>query len=127
MCRSEANERLRRRLRPPRNDVSERAPGHNRLAIDATLATRDALRHTPAGVPAIDAVLMHRSEQREAGSLRRVECEIAAVAFGAIAETIARLPVGAEVRCEGFLARRWRTGLTLALHVDRIERLDSDT
>jgi len=35
--------------------------------------------------------------------------------------------VGAEVRCEGFLARRWRTGLTLALHVDRIERLDSDT
>ena len=96
MCRSEANERPRRRLRPPRNDVSERVPGHNRLAIDATLATRDALRHTPAGVPAIDAVLMHRSEQREAGGSRRVECEIAAVAFGGIAETIARLPVGAE-------------------------------
>ena len=97
--------------------------GHNRLAIDATLATREALRHTPAGLPAIDAVLVHRSEQPEAGGRRQVECEIAAVAFGGIAETIAKLPVGTAVRCEGFLARRWRTGITLALHVDRIEPL----
>jgi len=107
--------------------VDERAPDRNRLAIDATLASRDALRHTPAGVPAIDAVLMHRSKQREAGGSRRVECEIAAVAFGGIAETIAKLPVGTPVRCEGFIARRWRTGLTLALHVDRIERLDTES
>jgi primosomal replication protein N len=99
--------------------------GTNRLAIDATLATRDALRHTPAGLAAIDAVLRHRSEQPEAGGRRRVDCEIAAVAFGEVAESIAKLPVGAAVRCEGFLARRWRTGLTLALHVDRIERLDT--
>jgi primosomal replication protein N len=101
-------------------------PGMNRLAIDATLATRDALRHTPAGLPAIDAVLVHRSEQDEAGGRRRVECEIAAVAFGKVAEAIANLPVGAAVRCEGFLARRWRTGLTLALHVDRIQPLDTN-
>jgi primosomal replication protein N len=99
----------------------------NRLAIDATLATRDALRHTPAGLPAIDLVLEHRSTQAEAGGERRVECEIAAVAFGEVAEAIARLPAGAAVRCEGFVARRWRTGITLALHVDRIERLDTDT
>ena len=38
----------------------------NRLAIDARIATRDALRHTPAGLAAIDAVLEHRSEQPEA-------------------------------------------------------------
>jgi primosomal replication protein N len=95
----------------------------NRLSIDATLATRDAIRYTPAGLAAIDAVLLHRSEQPEAGGMRRVECEIAAVAFGGIAESIAKLAVGSAVRCEGFLARRWRTGLTLALHVDRIETI----
>jgi primosomal replication protein N len=100
--------------------------GTNRLAIDATLATRDTLRRTPAGLPAIDLVLEHRSEQPEAGAARRVECEIAAVAFGEVAESIARLPLGAAVRCEGFLARRWRTGTTLALHVDRIETLDTN-
>jgi primosomal replication protein N len=104
--------------------VDARAPGRNRLAIDATLATREPLRHTPAGLPAIDLVLSHRSEQDEAGGRRRVECEIAAVAFGEVAGSIAKLPIGAAVRCEGFVARRWRTGTTLALHVDRIEILD---
>ena len=99
-------------------------PAGNRLVIDASVASREALRYTPAGLPAIDAVLMHRSEQPEAGGMRKVECEIAAVAFGEIAETIAGLPEGASIRCEGFLARRWRTGISLALHVDRLERLD---
>ncbi|MFO1308082.1 MAG: primosomal replication protein N [Burkholderiales bacterium] len=104
--------------------MADGAPARNRLAIDATLATRDALRRTPAGLAAIDLVLAHRSEQREAGGVRRVECEIAAVAFGDTAEAIAKLPEGAALRCEGFLARRWRTGTTLALHVDRIEPID---
>ena len=107
--------------------MDARAPGLNRLAIDATLATREPLRRTPAGLAAIDLVLVHRSTQREAGGERSVECEIAAVAFGEVAESIARLQAGAAVRCEGFLARRWRTGLTLALHVERIERLDTNT
>ncbi|MFO1283505.1 MAG: primosomal replication protein N [Burkholderiales bacterium] len=96
----------------------------NRLAIDASVASREPLRYTPSGLPAIDAVLAHRSEQAEAGGRRRVDCEIAAVAFGGIAEAIAKLPDGAAVRCEGFLARRWRTGTTLALHIDRIERIE---
>ena len=95
----------------------------NRLALDARIATRDALRHTPAGLAAIDAVLEHRSEQPEAGGRRQVSCEIAAVAFGGVAESIARLPIGSAVRCEGFVARRWRTGVTLALHIDRVELL----
>ncbi len=81
--------------------MADGAPAMNRLAIDATLATRDALRYTPAGLPAIDLVLAHRSEQREAGGVRRVECEIAAVAFGAIAEAIAKLPGGAAVQVRG--------------------------
>ena len=65
--------------------------------------------------------------QQEAGGERRVECELHAVAFGDIAVALARLDVGSSVRCEGFIARRWRTGLTLALHVDRIERLDTES
>ena len=91
----------------------------------ASLATRDVLRRTPAVLAAIDLVLTHRSEQAEAGGTRRVECEIAAVAFGETAESIARLPVGTALRCEGFVARRWRTGATLALHVDRFRTLDT--
>ena len=95
----------------------------NRLTLDATIADRDGLRFTPAGIPALSLTLRHASEQPEAGGRRRVECEIAAVAFGDVARALAGLPADRAIRCEGFLARRWRTGTTLALHIDRFEPL----
>ena len=94
----------------------------NRLTLDATIAQRDDLRYTPAGVPALSLTLRHALEQPEAAGRRKVDCEIAAVAFGDTAASLAGLPVGGAIRCEGFLARRWRTGVTLALHIQRYER-----
>jgi primosomal replication protein N len=93
----------------------------NRLTLDATLASREDLRYTPAGLPALSMTLSHASEQAEAGSRRKVDCEIAAVTFGAIAQAIARMPVGTTLRCQGFLARRYRTGTSLALHITEFE------
>jgi primosomal replication protein N len=87
--------------------------------LDATIAAREDLRYTPAGLPALSMTLSHASEQAEAGGMRKVECELAAVAFGTLAESLATLPVGTALRCGGFLARRYRTGTTLALHIDR--------
>ena len=99
----------------------QRTPGANRLTLDATIAEREPLRFTPAGLPAVSLTLHHASEQAEAGSKRRVECELAAVAFGPVAQALARLPPGTAIRCDGFLARRYRTGITLALHIDSYE------
>jgi primosomal replication protein N len=96
-------------------------PGENRLILDATLAARDDLRYTPAGIPALDCTLVHQSTQGEAGRERKVECELHAVAFADLAEKLARKQVGSEVRCEGFIARRYRTGVTVALHITHIE------
>ena len=45
-----------------------------------------------------------------------------AVAFGAVAQALSRIGIGSAVRCEGFVARRYRTGTSLALHVTRIEQ-----
>jgi primosomal replication protein N len=98
-----------------------RTPGANRLTLAATIAEREPLRFTPSGLPALSMTLHHASEQPEAGSKRRVECEIAAVAFGPVAQGLAKLPLQAAIRCEGFIARRYRTGITLALHIDRYE------
>ncbi len=94
--------------------------GANRLTLDATLTARDDLRYTPAGIPALDCTLAHASMQEEAGGERRVECELHAVAFGDVARTLARTSVGSELRCDGFLARRYRTGITVALHITNI-------
>ena len=62
------------------------------MLLDATLAERGDLRYTPAGVPALDCVLMHASVQAEAGGDRRVDCELAAVAFGEPATALAKVP-----------------------------------
>jgi primosomal replication protein N len=97
-------------------------PGTNRLTLDATLTQRGPLRFTPAGIPAIDCTLTHQSMQAEAGGQRKVECEVSAVAFGELARKLAGVPLGGALHCEGFLARRYRTGVTLALHItDLIE------
>ena len=96
-------------------------PAINRFALDAILTERGDLRHTPAGVPAIDCELVHRSLQPEADGERRVECEVHAVAFGAIARALAQIAVGSPLHCEGFIARRYRTGTSIALHVTRFE------
>jgi primosomal replication protein N len=97
-------------------------PATNRLEIDAIVTALGSLRHTPAGIPAIELSLAHRSMQQEAGGERRVECELHAVAFGDIAAALAQLDVGSSVHCEGFNARRYRTGSSNALHLTRFEQ-----
>ena len=96
-------------------------PGTNRLTLDALLTERGDLRYTPAGIPSIECSLNHQSVQAEAGGERKVECELFAVAFGDVARKLAMLPVGSDLKCEGFLARRYRTGITVALHITDLE------
>jgi primosomal replication protein N len=96
-------------------------PESNRLTFDALLTERGDLRYTPAGIPAIDCSLHHQSVQVEAGGERKVECELSAVAFGDVARKLAAMPVGSAMTCEGFLARRYRTGITVALHITRLD------
>jgi primosomal replication protein N len=95
------------------------------LTLDATLAERGGLRYTLAGIPALECVLRHESFQPEAGGNRKVDCELAAVAFGEPAIALARVPTGTALRCKGFLARRYRTGITVALHVNEFETIDN--
>jgi primosomal replication protein N len=91
----------------------------NRLTLAATLAQRAELRYTPIGIAALECTLMHQSLQREAGGERKVECELHAVAFGDVARSLSAVTVGSAIRCEGFLARRYRTGNAVALHITR--------
>ena len=98
-------------------------PAVNRFAFDASLAQRSELRYTPAGIPALECLLAHRSVQKEAGGERKVECELTAVAFGEIARELSALAVGTPLRCEGFIARRYRTGTSVALHLTRFTHI----
>lgn len=88
----------------------------NQTVLDARIAEISALRHTPAGIPAIDLSLEHESQQVEAGQTRRVLVAIRAVAFGAMAEALRVQALGSEWRFSGFLAAA-RGGKHPVLHI----------
>ena len=96
------------------------------MTLDARLSARGDLRFTPAGVPALDFELARESMQTEANTARRVACELPAVAIGPLAKDLAAVAVGAQVRCRGFLARRYRTGASVALHVNAFELMEGN-
>lgn len=83
-----------------------------------------ALRHTPAGIPTLEFRLQHSSEQDEAGSRRKVEAEIGAVAFETQARLVAQCAPGREMRLEGFLCAKSQRSKKLVLHVTNIEFIE---
>ncbi|MGX4644250.1 primosomal replication protein N [Massilia sp. SYSU DXS3249] len=89
----------------------------NQLQVVATIAERDVLRYTPAGVPVVSAILMHSSQQVEAGVARLVEFEIAAFAAGEISGRFASAELGAAHQFTGFLARKNRNSKALVFHI----------
>ena len=93
----------------------------NQLVLSARVAEANALRYTPAGLPAIDLRLEHESEAVEAGQKRQVRVEVKAVAFGAAAETLARQPIGSQWRFTGFLAAP-RGGKHPVLHIQEFQQ-----
>ena len=89
----------------------------NQLQVVATIAERDVLRYTPAGVPVVSAILMHSSQQVEAGVERLVQFEIAAFAAGDISGRFAAAELGAAHQFTGFLARKNRNSKALVFHI----------
>jgi primosomal replication protein N len=76
----------------------------NSLVLTACVAELGTLRFTPAGLPAIDLRLEHESTVTEAAQPRQIKAALKAVAFGAVAERLARQALGSLWRFQGFLA-----------------------
>jgi primosomal replication protein N len=89
----------------------------NQLELEATIAERDVLRYTPAGVPIVSAILMHSGQQEEAGVARQVEFEIPAFAAGEISGRFGSAELGASYRFTGFLAKKNRNSKALVFHI----------
>jgi len=98
----------------------------NRVELSGRLLERGQLRHTPAGVAALEFKLVHESEQQEAGVTRKVQAEIAAIAFEAQARLMAARPLGSPVKVEGFLSAKSKRAKRLMLHVTNIEFVEGE-
>lgn len=92
----------------------------NRLQIIASIAERDVLRYTPAGIPIVSGRLLHTSRQVEAGVERLVEFEVAALAAGEISGRFNQAELGATFEFTGFLARKNRNSKSLVFHINDI-------
>jgi primosomal replication protein N len=96
---------------------------NNQLALTACIAEAQPLRYTPAGLPALDMRLDHESQQQEAGAARKVQVSVKAVAFGAMAERLARQALGSLWTFRGFLAAA-RGGKGVVFHIQDIHQHD---
>jgi primosomal replication protein N len=96
----------------------------NRTQLCGRLETRCALRFSPAGVALVDFTIAHRSEQKEANTVRKVDCVMKATAAEDLAQQIAKLRVGAQIKASGFLAQASRANSALVLHVQNFELIE---
>jgi len=74
------------------------------------------MRYTPAGLPALNLRLEHESQVEEAGGQRTVKVVVKAVAFGTLAERLAKQAIGSVWKFSGFLANA-RQGKSLVFHI----------
>ncbi len=94
----------------------------NQLVLSARISEANGLRYTPAGLPVLDFRLEHESELMEADQQRQVKVAIKAVAFGSLAETLARQAIGSNWIFTGFLATP-RNGKHAVLHIQSFEQV----
>jgi primosomal replication protein N len=88
----------------------------NSLVLTAVLSQVESLRYTPAGIPALNITLEHSSEVVQVGVKRAVGLEIKALAFGVVAEQLAKQALGSHWKFNGFLANA-RQGKNVVFHI----------
>jgi len=91
----------------------------NRLVLSATLQERGALRFTPAGLPALDLALEHRSDLSHEGQARKVQLQMKALVIGSLVDAVSRMPLGSEATFAGFLATA-RNGRGMLFHITEV-------
>ncbi|MEN9843347.1 MAG: hypothetical protein RLZZ612_1176 [Pseudomonadota bacterium] len=97
----------------------------NQLKLQARIEQMAAVRYTPAGVPVLELVLHHESDELiEAGITRVVRLDIKALALAEHAETLIKAKTDAESSFEftGFLAPS-RNGKGIVFHIQHFHRM----
>ena len=96
-------------------------PSANQLELTACIVEVKPLRYTPAGLPALDLRLEHESTVQQAGQDRLVKAVVKAVAFGALAERLAKQAIGSVWRFSGFVATP-RDAKILVFHIQEFSQ-----
>ncbi len=96
----------------------------NDVQLSGRIVERAALRYTPAGLPALDLTLEHQGQSMEAGSPRRVDLKLRALALGEMAKRLQQWPADQTAVFSGFLAPA-RNGKGVVMHITGLESVPS--
>ena len=91
----------------------------NQFVLSARLQALNTLRYTPADLAVLDLWLEHESKAKEAGIERVVQLRMKAVAFGAVAQTLAVQDLNTEYGFKGFMATS-RNGKGVVFHIQEL-------
>ena len=80
-------------------------------------------RTTPAGMPVLRFQVQHTSVQHEAGRTRPVEVEAELVAYGKVAQELAKIQPGQRLKLTGFIDRKGVRNPQLELHATGFESI----
>jgi primosomal replication protein N len=97
------------------------APQVNTFELLAVVVQVQTLRYTPAGIPVLNLVLEHESQQVEVDTPRTVKLQIRAVVFGSQAETLARQPLMEAMEFRGFIANA-RANKGVVFHIQSFSK-----
>lgn len=97
----------------------------NRLSLDVCLIEKTHIRKNLTGMPVVEVLLQHTSNQVENGGMRQAQFEIAAVAMGEVALVLENCTVGVYYRVHGFLNRKSLKSAKLRLHITHITPISS--
>lgn len=89
----------------------------NQVIIGGKIIDLKTPRYTPAGIMITEFRLSHTSNQAEAGTQRKIEFELAAIATASMAEKIVCIGSGSNVELTGFVTKKNRLSNQLVLHV----------
>jgi primosomal replication protein N len=98
----------------------------NRIRLRARLVERAATRYTPAGLAVVEARLAHSGTLVEAGLERQLDFEVAAIAVGGVAQSLAAAGLGAEIEIDGFIAPTSRRSQRLRIHITSYREIAGD-
>ena len=84
------------------------------------------LRVTPAGIEISEGLLRHESWQMGPTGERRVRCELAVQAVGALAQELQHINLGSWVKISGFLTVKHERSQLLLLCVQAVELVAKD-
>lgn len=98
----------------------------NHALITGQVQQLQPLRYTPAGVAVLSMELAHHSEMSHDQFRRQLSFAFEVLAVGALAQQLADVAVGTELKCQGFFAPKHKNSSFLVLHLQQFELLTTD-